>query len=435
VQNEGRAFQVGLCIIGICLGLGAWDLGFASVVLQHEFGLAGDYTNQTYGIVDPDTIGNPDKRDTLDVETEGRGFWNLDLSIEGPDTRFAAGNDLGLSTRSVREALNLSIERDLASILHIEAFDDAELRYYHRALPQLSDTGFQRSYLSNTTDLALDLDVTPALELSASEQVQLSYYPEPDSYGYDYLLSRSRLGLRQELGGISALDLEYDWSRRWAIAVDDQDYAEHSLDADLDWYFDNGPHVELENNVSRRAYAGRSRSYWEENPGVRFDADASSALSISLDDDARWTWYDSSTAVYNDLFENSLKFGLEWRATSELSFRTGPEWAAGRSLPAATTEDYREVSATAGADYMRAGWLWLSVEDRLGRRRYPLADSSFQSNYAFNEFNLMANWTIIKTNRGGLSLDGNVSISPEWHSDQTSNLATRIYTLELKYGL
>jgi len=84
---------------------------------------------------------------------------------------------------------------------------------------------------------------------------------------------------------------------------------------------------------------------------------------------------------------------------------------------------------------MKLDRLWLSVEDRLGRRRYPLADSSFQSNYVFNEFNLMVNWTIIKTGRGGLSINGMASISPEWHSDKSSDLATRIFTIELKYGL
>jgi hypothetical protein len=84
---------------------------------------------------------------------------------------------------------------------------------------------------------------------------------------------------------------------------------------------------------------------------------------------------------------------------------------------------------------MKAGRFWFSIEDRLGRRRYPLADSSFQSDYVFNEFNLMADWIVVKTASGGLSLNGMVSISPEWHSDKASNLATRIYTLELKYGL
>ena len=429
------AFGLGIPVIAICLGFGAWDLGFASVVVRHEVGIAGDYTNQTYGIIDLDTIWNPDESDTLDVETEGRGFWNVDLNLEGAGTRFAAGNDFNLSTRSVREALNLNLEQDITSVLKFEAANDAELRYYHRVLPQLADTGFQRDYWSNTTDLVLDFAATSALALSVSDQVQFFHYPQPDSYNYDYLLNRSRLGLRQELGVISALDLEYDWSRRWAALADNQDYAEHSLDADVDWYFDNGQHIEVANAVSRRAYAGRERSYWDESPSLRFDVDVSPAVNVSLDDDARWTWYDSATTVYTDLLENSLKLAVEWRATPELSFRAAPQYDAGRSLPQATSDDYHEVSVSAGIDYMKLDRLWLSVEDRLGLRRYPLADLSFQSNYVFNEFNLMVNWTIIKTSRGGLSVDGMVSISPEWHSDQTSNLATRIYTIELRYGL
>lgn len=407
----------------------------SALTLNHEFGIAGDYTNQTYGIVNPDTIWNPDEQDTLDIETEVRSFWNLNMDIDNGGTRFTAGNDLDFSTRSVHEALNLNLEQDIPSVVNLEAFNDAEFRYYHHALPQLADTGFQKDYWSNTSSLALNFAAASALTLSASDQVQLFHYPEPDSYNYDYLLNRSRLGLRQELGGISALDLEYDWSRRWAATADNQDYAEHSLDADLDLYLDNGPHIELENAVSRRAYADRSRSYWDEGPGLLLDVDVSPAVNLSLDDDARWTWYDSSTSVYTNMLENSLKLDFQWRATPDLTFRIGPQYDAGRSLPEATSDDYGEGSLFAGLDYMRADRLWFSVEDRLGRRWYPLADSSFQSNYTFNEFNLMVNWTIIKTSRGGLSVDGMVSISPEWHTDQTSDLVTRIYTLELKYGL
>lgn len=405
----------------------------SALTLRQEVGVAGDYTNQTYGIIDPDTLRNPDEWDTLDIETEARGFWNLDLDLDAGPTRFFAGNDFTLSTGSVREALALAFSRDLLPNLEIEIRNDAELSYYHRALPQLADTGFQSDYWSNTSNLALDFDVTPTLALSASDQFQLFHYPQPDSYSFDHRLNRVRAGLRQELGGVSSLGLEYDWTRRWA--VDDQNYAEQGLDADFQWYFDAGPSLVLENSVVRRGYASAGRSYWEEAPGLRFDLDLSPAFDVSLEDEARWTWYDSPTSVYTNLIENSTRLDIEWRATPDLSLRVGPQYDLGRGLPAATSDDYREVSATIGIDYMRMDRLWLSVEDRLGQRRYPLADSSFQSNYVFNEFSLMANWTILKTAGGGLFLNTMVSIWPEWHTDRSSDLATRIFSLELKYGL
>ena len=407
----------------------------SNFTMSHEVGLAGDYTNQTYGIVDYDTIHNPDVWDTLDIETEAGSFWNLDLSVEKGGTRFSLGNDVNLSTSSVRDALEMNFRQDLAPGLELDIADAAEVRYYHRALPQLADTGFQKGYWTNTGDISLDLDVTDALTLSASEEVQLFHYPEPDSYNCDYLLNRAGAGLVQELGGISSFDLEYEWARRWADATDDHDYSEHTLDADLDIYFDAGPHLNLTNTVGRRRYSAASRSYWEETPGIRFGVDLSSALELSLEEEPNWTWYDAPTAAYTNLLENRLKLAVEWRATGELSFRAGPQHDFGRGLPTETSDDYREGSVMAGIDYMKVGRLWLSVEDRLGLRRYPLADSSFQSNYVFNEFNLMVSWTIIRTSRGGLSLDGMASLSPEWHADKSSDLSTRIFTLELKYGL
>ncbi len=407
----------------------------SALTLSQEVGIAGDYTNQVYGIVDPDTFIDPDMWDTLDVETEVRSFWSFALGAEKGGTRFAAGNDLNLSTRSIREALTLDFGQDIMSNLELELRNSTELCYYHHALPQLADTGFQTDYWSNTSQLELDLDVTPTLTISASEQAQLFRYPQPDSYNCGYLLNRASAGLRQELGGISSVTVDYDWSRRWASAADDQDYVGHDLDVDLDWYCDNGPHLGLSNSVDRRRYASASRSYWEESPSLRLGVDVSPALELILDEEARWTWYDSPTEVYSNLFENRLKLAAEWRATPEFSLRAGPQYDLGRGLPDITSDDYREISASAGFDYMKLDRLWFSVEDRLGRRRYPLADSSFQSDYVFNEFNLMLNWTILKTIGGGLCLNGMVSIAPEWHTDESSDLSTRIFTLELRYGL
>jgi len=407
----------------------------SAVTINHEFGVAGDYTNQSYGIIDPDTFTDPEVWDTLDIETEAGGFWNLGLDIDRGGTHLVAANDLNVSTRSVREALALSLGQNVTSNLGLRFRNDAELRYYHNALPQLADTGFQKDYWSNTSGLELGFDVGPGPTISASDEIQFFCYPRPDSYNYDYLLNRAKVGLWQELDGISSLSLDYDWSRRWAAVADDQDYVEHGLGADLDLYFDFGPRLGLSNSAARRRYASAGRSYWEENPCVRVGVDLSSRVELSLDDEARWTWYDSPNEVYSNLFENRLELGAELRATPELGFRAGPQYALGRSLPNPTADDYREVSVSVEVDYMRLDRLWCSVGDRLGLRRYPLADSSFLSNYVFNEFSLMLNWTILKTVGGGLFLSGLVSISPEWHRDKSSDLTTRIFTLELKYGL
>jgi len=273
--------------------------------------------------------------------------------------------------------------------------------------------------------------VSEVVSVFASDQVQFYHYPEPDSYNYDYLLNRARAGTRIDLDDISGLDLGYGWSRRWA---GDQRFWEHSVETGLDWYFDAGPHAELTAEGVRRVYPEKYRTYWEFDPALRFDVDLGGKVTLSLDDESRFNWYDSTGSVYTNMFENSLKPVVEYRPVPEFALRLGPQFETGRSLPAPTEDDFREISLFAGFDLMKADRLWLSVEDRVGLRRYPLADSSFQSDYLFNELTAFASWTIVKAGPTRLSLDAMVSISPEWHSDVASNLASRIYSVELKYG-
>jgi hypothetical protein len=420
---------------GFGLALALLSPAQAAATLRHEVGFAGDYTNQSYATTSCDSLQYPTEKDTLDVETEGKILWNLDFNLETPATVFGADNDLNVSTRSIRDALDLGFSHVLSRLFSLELANTAEVRYYHNAFPRLADTSYARSHLSNTSELTFHCSPSEELTASVADEVQLLHYPVTDSYNYDYIFNRMRVSLQQEFGILSAFNLDYYWVRRWPGIASDQRYWEHKVEADFDWYIEAGPHLEIENSIVRRRYPSAGRSYWEENPRLSFELFPATAWTISLDDEPCWTLYDSPGSVYSDLFENTARLTCEVQATSVFSFKVGLQSDNGYSLPGATSDDYREGSVIAGVDLMRVGRFWLSVEDRLGRRRYPQADSSFQSNYTFNEFNLMADWTVVKVGDGGLSLNGIVSISPEWHADSAANLATRIYTLELKYGL
>jgi hypothetical protein len=107
----------------------------------------------------------------------------------------------------------------------------------------------------------------------------------------------------------------------------------------------------------------------------------------------------------------------------------------GRSLPQPTDQDFREPSLAVGFDLFLVNRLWLSLEDRIGRRRYLLADSGYQSDYAFNELNLNLNWTVFSRPGSTLSMSAMATISPEWYAVETDDFTTRIFTFELKYGL
>lgn len=392
--------------------------------LSTELELGGDYSSQRYwsGIYDTLEPG----LDTLDVETEARVALNLDLDA-GPG--FSARNQLAFSNRSVRDRLELNLDREIASRLSLQAGNETELKHYHD-LAATTDTLYRTDHLANSTSLRLEFKPGIELAFSAWDRVQLYHYPEPDSYTYDYLLNQLGVGLRRGFGIVSEVRLDYTWTRRVA---GEESYDGHDLAAGLDWFLDAGPVIELTGDLGRRGYADRAWSYREVGAGLSFNNDLGDHFAIDIANESRLTLYDTATIAHQDVAENSAQLSFEARPGTDLVLRAGPRYELGRGIGGPNDEDYRELALLAGIDYTVPGRLWLSLEDRLGRRRYLNADTALQTDYLFNEINLFLNWTALDTRAGALVLDAMVSISPEWHDRATDNFSTRIYTLGLKY--
>lgn len=393
--------------------------------LETEFGLGGDYSSQRYWPSVYDTL-EPEAGDTIDVETESRAFLTLGLDI-GP--WFAARNYAGFSTRSVRDRLELSLRGDPLPWFGLQATSETELKRYHGLLGD-DDTLYRTDHLANSERVGIDIRPRPGLCFSAWDRLQIYHYPEPDSYTYDYLLNETGLEVRRQLGMLSELEAGYTLARRNA---GEQSYTGHEIEAGLDLYLDAGPQIRLAGRFDRRAHAARQWSHRELGPEISLRSDLGDRLAIDIADEGSWTLYDSLTTVNRNSFTNTVQLDIEARLGTDLTLRAGPRHELGLGLPKPNDDDYRELAIAAGLDLMLAGRLWLSLEDRLGRRRYPLADSSLQSDYAFNEVNLFVNWTIFSGRAGAMSLDGMAGISPEWHARTTDNFSTRIYTLEIKY--
>jgi len=395
-----------------------------------EIGLGGDYTNQRYSALVLDTL----TRDTTARETEGRSFWSVNLNQEWDRTRLDAANNLSLSTLSVRDLLDLELEQDLAASLRLKVGGEGELRWYHRALPVAEDSGFQRNYLNNAGRVELEWQPSDRFEVRLKERLENQHYTAPDSLYYDYLLNRAGIAAGLELGTLSSLDAGYDWSARRASGVDSQDYQDHSLRLEYSGFPGAGWQVRLAADASRRSYGDPKRSFREGCPGVSLGHDFNSAVSATVEDELRLTWYDAPDLVYRNQALNTLGLNVELRPTSEITLRLGPAWESERGLQGTAPEDYRETALKAGFEFMKPGRLWISLDDRLGIRRYLQGDSSYQTNYGFNELDATLNWTLLTTRVGSLVLDGTASIAPEWHADQTDDLAVSTYTLQLKFA-
>jgi hypothetical protein len=404
----------------------------ATAAISNSFSLGADYSSQRFGVYTEDTLNYEIENDTLTTETEARGTWGFSLDLGSEPTSFSAANRLSLSTRSVHEGLDLNLRTDLAPWLELTAANYADVRVYHRLLPSLADTAFRRDYIDNSSRLELTLKPSDATSLSLTGRGYLGWYPEPDSYSYSYFTGRAGLDLRHDLDLLSSLDAGLELARRWTVP--DQRYTEVAATAGIDAYLGTGPHAALTLEAARRTYADPGRCYLEAGPTFEFDADLSDAFSFGFDDDARATWYDSAAGVYTNFLENSTRVEFEYRAGADVGLRIGPQYDFGQELGARGDEDYRELSLFAGIDFARTDRFWLALDDRIGVRRFPNADTLLASNYLFNELNLVLDWTIVRTAGARLSLNGSASISPEWHAVDTDNFLTRIFSVELRYG-
>jgi hypothetical protein len=402
-----------------------------SIDAHHEVGTAADYSSQRYVLVREDTAHHLlTGADTLDYETEARTFWNFDLDVTGPKTTLDAGNELNFTTRSIRDRVNVEVTQAPVSWLQLRAADKTEVRKYHDAFPSLSDTAFRRSYLNTVSELTLTAGLDSSTSLEIGDLVELLRYERTDSMYADYLHNRLKVAARREFGLLSAAEIDYRWTRRLSA---DLPYGEHAAGFALDIYPNSGPHFELDNELSRRWYSSAAQSYWEDRPDISFDIDLTDDVALSLADEACLTLYDSTSLAYVNLVENIMRFQAEIRHGIELTWRAGFEVGTSRSLPERTGDDYRETALLVGLDWSKIDRLWISLDDRLGSRRYLTADSLYGSNYTFNELSLIADWTILAGPVGALELDALASIAPEWHTDRADNSSFRVLSLELRY--
>ncbi len=412
-------------ILPVLLFLLAGEATFGSS-FSHELRLGADYTNQTYSTWVSDTTTS----DTAAVETEGKLSWRVLMKPADRPLKLGGTNTLTLSTSSLRDNFSLELKQSLADRLTLESGVDAEVRLYHRLLPAITSASWRRDNLQGSARLGLDWSLSPAAKVGITDRLEMQHYPSPDSYNYDYLLNRIESRYRLEFGILSSLDAGLDWSRRRALTVDSQDYNSYSLRFGLDTYLGEDWQLRVDNDLDRRRYDVPARSCWEESPAVGLFWNPLPKLTLQLNGAADITLYDKPDDVYTSNWVNRPGFTIVWQADHGLSLKLGPRFETCRSVPSVRPEDYRDRALEFGLDLLMAGRLWLSAEDRLGRRTYQSADSSYQSDYRYNEFNGMLDWTIA----GALNLSTMVTVSPEWHAEQTDNLAATTFSVELRYG-
>jgi hypothetical protein len=405
-------------------------LGFillTAVAFAGDIGLGFDYTDQRYVAIEEDTARNElFGKDTVELETEARLFWNAAVESRG----LSLDNSLNVGSSVLADQLKLDLALTPTSRFDITLADEADARIYHRLLPGLADTSWQRSTIGNTGRLGLAFRPGAGLTLSAGDELEYGHYLDPDSLNRDHLTNRVECGARRDLGDLSTFSIDYSWARRFGTALR---YAEHAAGLDIDCYFEPGPHCQTTADLTRRLADAGSPGYWELAPSASFDLDLTDNVTLTVTDELLATRYDSTSLAYTDALENRLRLESEIRSSADFSWHGGIEFGSSRSLPDKTADDFREAAVILGLDLLKSDRLWLSLEDRLGRRAYEPGQLSLSTDYVFNDLSLLLDWTIIARTAGALELVTTADLSPEWHERRIENLTSRILTFELKW--
>ncbi|MCL6465416.1 MAG: hypothetical protein K6T77_01520 [candidate division WOR-3 bacterium] len=407
----------------------------SSLNFKNEVGVSGDYFQQRYTVIDTVT------RDTSSLDSELRLFWDCWLTPERVESDrigfsgggWSAGNAVAFSTRALRDRLNLNGTLPINPWLQLRGGYDGELRYYHPGFLLVDSSISYASYLNSNLKVGVECALGKEFTLNLNEALEVHRYLPEDSGNNSYLLNRVRLGSELNVGEVLFLVGAYGYNRLFVPQKAGDNYIEHTFYVAGENYFAGGSRISLDNYFTRRRYPERAGSYREEHPAVTFTWDFGENWALTVDEDFRLTQYDETTTVYQNQLENRLGLEGEWRLGSRIVLRSGPQLELSRNVQRRDAQDYNQWAISLGGEVFTQNGLGLTIEDRLGTRRYLAADSGFQSDYRFNEFNLFVNGQLLTIGRGKLILEGMIDIAPEWHSEAIDNLAAFSYSLGLKF--
>lgn len=398
------------------------------LTIRNDVGLEGNYSNFRYTITDTTT------RDTTVPNTELHSYWSAYLNHKRSDYEIQTNNNLRFSTASLDNSLNFSLTSPLNSFMTFKGAANGELCYYHDYFPSLQDTVLRASYFNANLKFNLQFQPTKKSTIGISENIEHQHYLPPSSFYSNYYLNRIKVEYSTQFSDISSLIFDSGLYRLWNNTQPEKNYTEYNLYLNWNSYFARDWNLQFDNFLNRRVYSERTRSFLELEPSLLISRELGSVLQINLTESPRLDWFDETTSVYQNQFTNQLGLELEIRPNNSLIFRLKPQSELLQSWSQVSYQDYYEISLSLAMDLISSTRFSVTIEDRLGERRYLLNDSAFQSNYRFNEFNLSGSWTILHFPQSELRLQLMLNISPEWHYDAIDNLATVTSSIQLQYS-
>jgi len=404
--------------------------GEETPLVRFSFGLGYDNVSERYYLVHYDTLGIPSeslgvlRRATEEIE-ERKAIFKFDLKKDFSDhSRLSVTNSLSLSNVYLRDILRIEWGKDWLNLSN-----QSELK----TIQDTTQVPYQTDYFINDFDLKLKARLSPGFYLRFRNNLEYTEYKERTVYAYNYYLNRSTLELEKELSSDGFLHLSYQFSKRYVPDSTQINYDGHFLDLSLDKYFGWQTLLQVENELERKIFRkpGGVDNFW----GDRFICGLSkkiySRMELLFRNEFELFTYDVEDEINFNYLENKFFTATGYELADGMKIKGGPEWVIFSSLENLYRGyNYHQWALVLSFDLSRSTRLWLSLEDKFGRRDYESDESPFYSDYLLNQISLFVDGEL------GTHLNFNLmlSVDSEWHPSKGDDLTVFLISSELNYS-
>lgn len=399
-------------------------------LIKFSFGLGYDNVSERYYLVHFDTIGVPSEslealRRAIEEIEEMKAILKFDLNKDFADhSRISVNNSFSFSSLYLRDILRIEWDKDWLNLSN-----QAELK----TIQDKKKVTYQTDYFTNNFDVKLKARLSPEISLRFRNNLEYTEYKEKSAYAYDYYLNRTALELDKDISSDGFLHLSYQFSKRYVPDSTLINYDRHFLNLSLDKYFGWATLLQLENELDRKTFKkpGGLDNFWEERFTFGLSKRVHDRVEFLFRNEFEVLSYDIEDEINFDYFENKFSVALEYELSDGLEIKGEPEWLVFSSLKRLYQDyNYNQLAFILSCDLSQSTDLWLSIEDKFGRRDYKSGENPFYTDYLLNQISLFLDGEL----NSHLGFNLMLSVDSEWHNSKGDNLTVFLISSELTYS-
>ncbi|MBK7141751.1 MAG: hypothetical protein IPH75_06705 [bacterium] len=344
--------------------------------------------------------------------------------------KYAGENLFDLSTRleQTQDITRLKLTSNwLARWTSLDLRWRNQIEWRHQADSASSTLG---SYVSGATNLKARRFFSQSTAVWGQFLADGTDFRSDLQYGYDFYRVTAKLGLEQSFGILSTASLHGFMTSREVSDSVTLNYDGYGIEGTF-----SGLLSRLEIDFLTRWEKKDYNRAANDDDYNRFELDSRSRLDLGRQLFSRqvleleMTSFDPNDPLNDDYSRlgGTLTMGV---SLGSLEIDAGPDFELLRQPDAdsSSAEDYDEIAAQVGMNYISVTGLFASVEHRLGKRSlgYP---NEYQSDFSFYDLSMLTSWPISR----GLELSLILSATWEWHDQETEDNRSLLLSSGLTY--